>query len=219
MESPDRAPDLIETLCMAQGDVPLWPLHAARLQRSAARLGYPLNLQELHDRMAALRTELDVTARHHVRLLLGPDGQLRLSARPLAATREPVLLALATQPRAAAEPLWLRLKTTRRSWYAPAQDWLTQHPAYFDVLYVNEAGDVAEGSRSNVYVSADGHHWLTPPLSAGLLPGVQRQALLDAGTVSEARLSPDDLRQAPRLRVSNALRGWLDARLTTVCVP
>jgi len=39
---------------------------------------------------------------------------------------------------------------------------------------------------------------------------VQRQALLDAGLAQEAVLSRKDLLDARRLRISNALRGWLD---------
>src|SRR3546814_5116155 len=69
------------------------------------------------------------------------------------------------------------------------------------------SSDVCEGSRSNVYIRNDDGAWLTPPISCGLLPGVQRQALLDEGLVREAVLSRSDFQNAPVLRVSNALRG------------
>ena len=112
-----------------------------------------------------------------------------------------------------ADDPWLRHKTTHRPRFAAAQRWLRAHPDHFDLIFGNAAGDLCEGSRSTIYVRDAAGAWLTPPLASGLLPGVKRQALLDDGAVREARLSLADLRQAPALRVSNALRGCLDARL------
>ena len=112
-----------------------------------------------------------------------------------------------------ADDPWLRHKTTHRPRFAAAQRWLRAHPDHFDLIFGNAAGDLCEGSRSTIYVRDAAGAWLTPPLASGLLPGVKRQALLDEGAVREARLSLADLRQAPALRVSNALRGCLDARL------
>lgn len=157
-------------------------------------------------------THLDQQQTYRVRLLLAPDGHCQITTAPLAPTPEPVRVVLTPEP-LVADLLWLTHKTTHRPWYAPAQTWLTQHPDVFDVIVSNPQGEVCEGSRSNIYVQNDQGLWLTPPLACGLLPGVQRQALLDAGRAHEARISPADMRAAPALRVSNALRGWLDARL------
>ncbi|HPP48306.1 MAG TPA: aminotransferase class IV [Accumulibacter sp.] len=51
--------------------------------------------------------------------------------------------------------------------------------------------------------------WLSPPLSCGLLPGVFRQSLLDAGRAAEQVLLLDDLRRGEPLYIGNALRGLL----------
>src|SRR5690606_875709 len=147
-----------------------------------------------------------------LRLLVNRDGSFSLTSNPLAPTPQPVRLAL-HRDALQADAFWLQHKTTRRPWYDEAQHWLASHADYFDVVFCNAQEQVCEGSRSNVYVQDNAGRWLTPPLSCGLLPGVQRQALLGQGLASEAAISRRDLLDAPAVRVSNALRGWLDAVL------
>lgn len=47
-----------------------------------------------------------------------------------------------------------------------------------EALMLNQAGHVVECSQSNVFIVKDGHV-ATPPLSAGLLPGITRQLVLE----------------------------------------
>ena len=110
-----------------------------------------------------------------------------------------------------AEPL-LRYKTTYRPWYTKTIEWLPAHPHIFDLVYLNERGELCEGSRSNVYLRLDGD-WYTPPVDSGCLPGVQRAELLDTGNVSERVLTLADLHAADEIRLSNALRGWFKVTL------
>lgn len=220
MTTPSPPPALIETMRLEDGRIALWPGHQARLLASAAALGYPLEARDLEARLwAHLRAAaLPAAGAWRVRLLLAPDGGLSLETSPLPPTRAPVRLALAARVLAGSPCLdeddpWLRHKTTHRPWFAEAAAWLERRPAYFDVVFGNAAGLASEGSRSNIYVRDPAGRWITPPVRHGLLPGVQRQWLLDAGLVREAALSLADLEAAPALRVSNALRGWLEARL------
>lgn len=205
-------PYLIETMRWEQGRIALLSGHLQRLAASSKALGYACDALAVQAQIEQHCTELDAQQVFRVRLLLGPDGHCQITTAPLPPTPEPVHIVLAPEPLVADLP-WLAHKTTHRPWYAPAQTWLAQHPDVFDVIVSNLQDELCEGSRSNIYMQNDRGLWLTPPLSCGLLPGVQRQALLDAGRVHEARLSPAELRAAPALRVSNALRGWLDARL------
>lgn len=208
--------ELIETIRIeADGRIPLWPGHCARLQASARALGRPVTPETLETaRMHALAMRPD-DGPARWRLLLTPDGELRSETAPLPDTPVPVAVRLADDLLESSWS-WLRHKTTWRPLYQQAGQWLAVHPDVFDLVFLNERGQVCEGSRSNVYVRNAHGHWLTPPLSSGLLPGVCRQALLDSGQVLEAVLTRHDLETATALRVSNALRGWLDARLGKV---
>jgi para-aminobenzoate synthetase/4-amino-4-deoxychorismate lyase len=86
----------------------------------------------------------------------------------------------------------------------------------FDAVFVNEQGFVTEGGRSSIFIQPKGsNEWLTPPLSAGVLPGVMRQSLLDdpQWNTHEATITAADLADADRILVCNALRGAVPAVL------
>jgi len=203
---------LIETLRVAPGcAIALLDLHLARLRRSCTALDYPWP-DVLPQAIAAHLATLNPHDTYRLRILLNAAGGHSLQSQRLPQTPTPVRLVLAPTALIANRD-WIRHKSTYRPWYAQASDWLQQHPHIFDVLYCNTRDEVCEGTRTNVYVrDADGS-WLTPPLRCGLLPGVQRQALLDQGLVQEAVIAREQLRQARHIRISNALRGWLDAVL------
>lgn len=57
-----------------------------------------------------------------------------------------------------------------------------------EALFVNTAGNLCEGTGSNVFVVHDGRP-ITPPLGSGCLAGVTRELLLEAGAAREADLS------------------------------
>jgi para-aminobenzoate synthetase/4-amino-4-deoxychorismate lyase len=109
--------------------------------------------------------------------------------------------------------VFLRHKTSIRSRYDAA--WrAAEHVGAFDTLFFNERGELAEGGRSSVFVRI-GTRWYTPPLSAGVLPGVMRGVLLDdpAWDAIECPISREALLRADEIVVCNALRGVLKAVL------
>ncbi|MFT0547274.1 aminotransferase class IV family protein [Allopusillimonas ginsengisoli] len=209
----DAGIQLIETMHVGPGrDIALLTGHMHRLQTSAQALGYPWHGQRVAQAIQHTLMGVDASGTFRLRLLLDSRGDCSLECMVLPPTPEPVKLKLAPEP-LVADAFWLAHKTTRRDWYEPAQAWLSAHAEYFDVVYCNEQGQICEGSRSNLYVQNDAGVWLTPPVSAGLLPGVMRQTLLDQGLVREAPVTRQMLSDARAVRVSNALRGWLDARI------
>lgn len=206
-------PELIETMLIdAEGSIPLLSRHLARLEASCAALnfqwdGAPDIEQDLYSTVASLTA----SGAHRLRLLLDRTGQRTISAAPLPPLTEKQYVMLSGDVLNADEPL-LRYKTTYRPWYSDTTQWLTEHPEVFDLLYLNQRGELCEGSRSNVYLQRHGV-WYTPPIESGCLPGVQRAELLDRGQVQERVLTVNDLHQADNIRLSNALRGWFDVVL------
>jgi para-aminobenzoate synthetase / 4-amino-4-deoxychorismate lyase len=197
---------LIETLRREAGSYPRLSGHLARLRRSAAWFGFACD-------EALLRQRLDgmpASGTWRVRLTLGKAGEIDVQAFPLGDEPAfPRLARLATATIDSADPL-RRHKTTARPLYDEALRGLGTDSPVFDVVFLNERGEVAEGARSNVFVERDGG-LLTPPPSSGALPGVLRAELLASGRASEAVLLPEDLQQG--FWLGNALRGLIAVRL------
>jgi para-aminobenzoate synthetase/4-amino-4-deoxychorismate lyase len=198
-----EVPTLLETMRLEGGRVALLDGHLARLSGSAAWHGIPIDVAAVRRRIAAERGDA------RLRLLLSPAGALSIERSPLPApVREPVPVALSRDPVDRRDPSLFH-KTTRREPYERRR---REHPAAFDVLLVNREGEVTEGTFTSVVAEVDGE-WLTPPLDAGLLPGVFRQGMLDRREARERILRPEDLARARSIVLVNALRGAIRARL------
>jgi len=205
-------PRLIETIRVdADGRMPLLPWHLERLGRSCAELAYRSSVEAVQRAVARAAAGLPEGGAHRMRVLVADNGAIEIQTSPLDTLPQRPRASLSHRRLRSGETL-LRHKTTARPWYDEATTWLAAHPEHFDMLYLNERGELCEGSRSNVYVYLDGQ-WITPPVSCGLLPGVQRQALLDEELAVEGVLTREMLAQAQGLRLSNALRGWFDVEL------
>jgi para-aminobenzoate synthetase / 4-amino-4-deoxychorismate lyase len=197
---------LIETLRCEDGLYPRLAGHLLRLRRSAAWFGFPLDELALSQRLAAQ----PLNGVWRVRLTLAKSGALEVQSFALA--EEPVgarFAQLAVQRIDSTDPL-RRHKTTERQIYDQALAQLGPDSSIFDVVFLNERGEVAEGARSNIFVERDGL-LLTPPLTSGCLPGVLRAELLDAGRAEESLLQPADLQSG--FWLGNALRGLIRVSL------
>ncbi|MBR8125420.1 aminodeoxychorismate synthase component I [Burkholderia multivorans] len=209
---------LFETTCATRADgIRHVDRHLARLQRSADAFGFRFDADALRRAIDARCAALDGDGPYRMKLSLAKDGTLDIVAaalKPLPAG--PVRVWLAADhgfaPTRANDALLLH-KTTRRADYDRAWQ-AAEALGGFDMLFVNERGELTEGGRSNLFVKLDGQ-WVTPPLASGVLPGVMRAVLLDdpAFGAVERIVTRDDLARAQVLLLTNALRGALDAVL------
>ena len=179
--------------------------HLARLRRSASYFGTRVDdtperaLEELAGRLLQPS---------RVRLLLDLHGRVRLECSPLPGPGSgPIRVGLA-RGRVSRLDRWLRHKTTRRG---PYEDALASRPDCDDVLLANEEGEITESSISNVALPGPGGTLLTPRVESGLLPGVEREALLAEGRLQEGILRVTDLERGQRLVLFNSVRGTFEA--------
>ena len=186
--------------------------HLARLSASASYFGFAWDENAaLATLNAACAERLDDTP-FRLRLALAHDGVFRVQSgalKPLPATVRVMLAPEATE----SSDLFLRHKSSVRARYDAA--WrAAEAQGCFDMLFFNQRDELTEGGRSNVFVQIDGR-WLTPPLSCGLLPGVQRAAMLADPTwdAQESVITRAMLARAEQIVVCNALRGAIAAQL------
>jgi para-aminobenzoate synthetase/4-amino-4-deoxychorismate lyase len=202
---------LIETFrWSADEGFPRLTAHLDRLETSARTLGFGFERGAAEALVAAAaRSWTDGDRR--VRLLLARSGELSLGDMPAGATSpEPLKLHVAAEPLDPGDP-FLRHKTTRRE--AHERAFVAAAALGLDeAVLLNRYGEVADASRNSVFLEVEGR-LVTPPVSAGALPGVLRAALIADGRAVEGRLWPDDLRQAGGLFVGNSLHGLRNARL------
>jgi para-aminobenzoate synthetase/4-amino-4-deoxychorismate lyase len=201
---------LFETMLWKPGEgIALLERHLDRLGRSAAYFSFPfvreqiLGLLEEHIRSfprEAQRVRLDlsqigdVAIEHRNAANAMPDRSLRLGVSGI-----PVDSA----------DRFLYHKTSRRGIY---EDRKNARPDCDDVILLNERGEITETTIANIICELDGS-LVTPSVSCGLLPGVFRESLLAAGTISERTVTRDDLERSARIYVCNALRGMIPVEL------
>ena len=206
---PAREFELLETLLHeVPGGTFLLEGHLERLAASARYFGFAYDEARVRD---ALRRALDGLGEgaHRVRLLLARGGEVRVEATPIPSeSQRPARVAFVGEPVDSRDP-FLYHKTTWREPYLRAA---ASRPECDAVLLVNERGEVTEADFANVVARIGGALW-TPPLEAGLLPGVFRAALLRSGEVRERTLHPEDLWRAEEVYLVNSVRKWWKALL------
>lgn len=212
LTDPPKAFELIETL-LHEADSGYWLIegHLDRLEASAKYFGFEFDRAKV---VAALAREVDGRGgeRLRVRLLLAEDGTVVVASTPFPKSATPPIMGfVVSEKRLESTNQFLFHKTTRRELYDAEWQHYAETLKSDEVIYLNERGEVAEGSRTNIFVEKDGM-LLTPPLSSGLLPGVLRSSLLKDGRAREAVLTLDDLKQAKAIFLGNSVRGLVEAK-------
>ncbi len=201
---------LLETIGWTPGEgYALLDRHLERMASSARHFHFPFDPARAGRRLREQAAGL-AGSPHKVRLLLGPDGSLLCSARPLSPRpeRRPLRVAFALFPVDSRDPR-LGHKTTRREVYEDAR---AGRPGFDEVILFNERGEVTEAAAGNVVIRTGGE-LITPPLSSGVLPGTLRAELLAEGKIRERKITREQLAEAGEFFLINSVRGWRRAVL------
>lgn len=213
---------LFETFLALDGLPVFLPEHLARLQKSCDLLGWPFPdddfpeiVRELlirnHLTEGPARCRLTFTAGSGPldHLHAGADRCLWMSAQALGKSPDTLSACLAPWPRNEHSPL-AGLKSASYAENALALDHARRH-GFDQAVFLNTAGKVCEAATANLFVVKNGilH---TPPLTAGCLPGITRQKVLDLARDSsischEADLDAEDLHEADELFLTSSLHG------------
>ena len=198
--------DLIETMRFdpMDGLVDL-DAHLARLKASALGLGFAFDRHGVRNELHAATFRLTVASRVRLRLARSGAVAIETTSAPLPPV-EPVAVALVPLPVDPAD-FRLRHRTSDRGFY----DAPRAAAGTFEVVFVAPDGGLTEGSFTQLFVRGADGLLVTPPLAAGLLPGVLRGRLIEAGDAIEGRLVAADL--AGGFLIGNALHGLIVARL------
>ena len=182
--------DLIETA------TDNWDKHVLRMKNSAEALNFKWNEKIEHltvPQGKILRVvlhkngEYEVEHKDFIPRPLANDGRYKVRFRGKVHSSDP----------------FLYHKTTVRP--ATPED-------IFDEIRTNERGEVTEGTFTNVAVLKNGKIY-TPPVACGLLNGVLRQKLIEAGKLEEKILYKSDFETAEKIFCLNSVRGVVEVDL------
>jgi len=225
---------LFETFPVEDGHVPFLEDHLRRLERGAAELASLGQLAPASFDAALARRAL----RETIEAVLALPGArapfvLRITLSAGAQAGEPVLSITGREPepppaggvvvvvsrlRTLADPLAL-LKSTSRLRHVVAREEARRLGA-FEALLLNEHGDVAEGTISNLFVVRE-RTLLTPGPGEGALDGILRRKLLSSfereplpgvSAAREGRVALEDLLRADELFLTNSTRRVIPVR-------
>lgn len=211
LTDPVRRFELIETM-LYDGMNGIWLLdgHMRRLANSASYFAFAFDEPAVRQAVAAAVANAG-DARLRVRLLLDEDGKITVTTTPQPlAPAGAIMRYVISDTRLNSNDLFLYHKTTRRELYDREWAHFSETLGSDEVIYLNERGELSEGSRTTIFIERGGT-LLTPPLEAGVLPGVLRQSLLDEGRATEAVLTLDDLNRADAVYLGNSVRGLMKA--------
>jgi para-aminobenzoate synthetase/4-amino-4-deoxychorismate lyase len=195
---------LIETMRASTGSIPLLDGHLQRISSSAQYFQIPFDEH-------AIRAEIEKNLADHidpelrVRLTLEQDGQWKLAVSAFTEVPWSGRVLLSTD-KTTSYDVFLHHKTSNRQIYEAALKDAVKD-GFDEVLFTNQDGFVTEGAITNIFLLLDGT-LITPDVSCGVLPGVQRNHILSTVPNSQScKVSLADLLAADRIWVCNALRG------------
>ncbi|HEY2038684.1 MAG TPA: aminodeoxychorismate synthase component I [Edaphobacter sp.] len=196
---------LIETMLLLNGNIFFLPLHLERLALSAEYFDFAFDMAAIEARIAERIISLPSNASFRIRLLLHSTGEVTLTHTALTDEARPWRVRI-SRHRIGSKSFLRRHKTTRRQLY-DAEYARARQDGFDEVLFLNERDELAEGAITTLFVKIEGK-LVTPPLDAGVLPGVLRRHLLETdANATERTLVPDDLRSAEAVFLGNSVRG------------
>jgi para-aminobenzoate synthetase/4-amino-4-deoxychorismate lyase len=204
---------LIETMCWSylEGFF-LLDYHLKRLGDSARYFGFSFKRETIIKQLNRKVDFFNKSNRYRLRLLLYRDGRVKIETRILTELNGVVRITFSKNRTNSADN-FLFHKTTRRKLYNDEYKKYSQE-GFYDVIFLNEKNQITEGTISNVFIKKNGIFY-TPPLNCGLLEGTFRKFLFrnKKFLIKEKILYKDDIIEADKIYLTNAVRGMVEARL------
>mgnify|MGYP002543270894 CR=1 FL=1 len=184
--------------------------HMERALSSIAYFGYPHKKDSVVSEFETLRQKLlceNGLDKACVKIFFLRDGSIKLECTPprLPDWKKTRLRIAVCASATNSEDAFLYHKTTNRKFYDSRLREAREN-GFHEVLFLNEKGEVTEGSISNIFIQKGGN-WLTPPIRCGLLPGIWRAKAVRELKAEERILRMEDIFSAEKILMGNSLRG------------
>lgn len=196
---------IFETARVENGEVTFLNEHIQRMKQAADYFLFAFDEKKI---LKALNQELENYASdkiYRLKIILSKSGKFELQIQEFMESKSTIKVIL-SQNRINSTNKFQYFKTTNRNLYDEEYS-NYKGKGFFDVIYLNENSDLAEGAITNIFVKK-GSVIMTPSLQCGILPGIYRKHYLRTHPeIKEKRISLDDLVSADELILTNSLRG------------
>jgi len=202
---------LLETI-LWDGKFTFLEEHLMRMKNSADYFSFEFHKDKILDALFLSERSLDRRKKYRVRLLLSNDSEPFVEVFELLESSANYQIKIAPI-RTNSEDRFLFHKTTNREVYNRYSAHAKEENLA-DYIFLNERGEITEGSITNIFIEKDGT-LLTPPISSGLLAGVYRQEVLKTNHhACESILTMSDLIASDAIYICNSVRGWVKVTLS-----
>ncbi len=205
LTKPEPYFEIFETARVQKDNVTFLKEHLSRMKQAAEFFLFPFYEDKIISKISAELKKIDKTKTYRLKIFLSKSGKINIEIEEFKQKAIPVNIILSSN-RINSRKKFQYFKTTNRKLYNEEYRHF-KSKGFFDVIYLNENDDVAEGSITNIFIKK-GEVILTPSLQCGILPGIYRRYYLRTHPeIKEKRISLDDLLTADEVILTNSLRG------------
>ena len=195
---------LFETILTIGGKAVALDRHIKRLIRGAEVIGISAPTPEsIAIAVTQLLHSTSEIALGRMRVTLSGSGNFVITHQPYKEWSEPARLVTYPHPFNAKSPLQ-KVKSTSYGEYLLAFRYAQERNAD-DALLFNTDDRIMESSTANI-IALIGGKWVTPPLSAGPLPGITRELLIEWELLIERDLIFEELQRCESMALISSLR-------------
>jgi len=186
--------------------------HLKRLESSAVYFAFYFDLKKIKRQLKDLEHNFTKKDRYKIRLLLDKKGDIKCEYSKIAEEgAEKDRFIAFSRYRTDPNDIFLYHKTTNRQLYNKEYRYHSQR-GYYEVIFLNNRGQVSEGSFSNIILCINKNYY-TPALSSGLLAGIYRAYFIKKHNAKERLILPDELYKADKIFLCNSVRGLIEVKL------
>jgi para-aminobenzoate synthetase/4-amino-4-deoxychorismate lyase len=197
--------EIFETMRYENGEIKFLDQHLARIKSADDYFLFKFSEKKIRKQLQNSIAKIDKQKPRKVKLSLSKWGEIKVDITDNLKLSKNVSVII-SQNKINSTDKFRHFKTTNRKLY---DDGYLQYNSkgFYEVLYCNEKDEIAEGTRTNIFLRK-GNTWFTPHLDSGALPGIYRNYFIQNNlNVVEKNIKVQDLIDASELLLTNALRG------------
>ncbi len=194
---------LFESALVENRKIKMLNEHLNRMEKAAEYFLFVFDREAIEQKIINYLKSVD-EKRFKLKISLTKTGKIEFIKTPITPVEQ--IKVIISKNRISTENRFQYFKTTNRLLYEKEYSKYSRL-GFFDVLFLNEKNEIAEGSITNIFIKKN-RKLLTPPVEAGILPGLYRSKLLSSiKNVFETNLTLNDLLTADEIYLTNAVRG------------